>query len=138
VQLLPRVPPLQYNLLIMQYIMKVEEHLPVEFKGWKTSKVEAAQDAVKARYLTAKLDACRKAPTPDQFWSAANRERFPLCASVLGEVLPVPATNVVAESLFSHAGLVLAKRRQRLSNDMLATLTILHYEQYRVAYAARK
>lgn len=47
-----------------------------------------------------------------------------------GDAWRVPATNAVGESILSHT--VLDHTRQRLNDDMLATLTKLHYEQYSV------
>ena len=82
------------------------------------------------KYEAAWAAALKKLPTPEQFWTRERRLAFPHFARVLPFILPIPATSVACESLFSHASLVLGRRRNRLHDGSLSTLTILHFETY--------
>ena len=68
--------------------------------------------------------------TPEEFWTEILRHDFPCFGSFLPHCLPLPATNTGMESGFSHATHVMGKRRHRLSDDMLSTLTILSYDKW--------
>ncbi len=81
-------------------------------------------------FKEARTAALKALPSPLEFWDTQRRNQFPVLAAALPYVVPTPATSVACESLFSHLDLVLAKRRQRLSTESLATLCILHFERW--------
>jgi hypothetical protein len=68
----------------------------------------------------------------EDFWTKKRRDLLPIIGSTLPFVLGRPAGNIAAESLFSHADLVLSKRRAKLEGGMLSTLVALHYDEYSV------
>jgi hypothetical protein len=68
----------------------------------------------------------------ENFWSKRRRDLLPIMGSTLPYILGRPAGNISAESLFSHADLVLSKRRAKLDGGMLSTLVALHYDGYSV------
>ena len=48
-------------------------------------------------------------------WWAANVTSYPLVAKVAWRLLAIPATSVASERLFSKAGDVITKKRNRLA-----------------------
>jgi len=58
-------------------------------------------------------------------WWAANRSTFPAVASVARKMLAVPATSVASERLFSKAGDVITKKRNRLAASKADKLCFL-------------
>jgi hypothetical protein len=66
------------------------------------------------------------------FWTAERRSLMPIIGTTLPWILGRPAGNIAAESLFSHASLVLSKRRGKLEGGLLSTLVTLHYDGYSV------
>lgn len=146
----------------MVYFTMVNEKLPPEFKMKNAADISAMDEVTKAKYVAAWLSACAELPGPDKFWDRSvsgccklcslfelcrvtsflfgqqKRARFKLFASVLQLVLPIPATNVVAESLFSHSSFVLSKRRHKLTAARLESLTILHYEGWSIVDAVAR
>jgi len=61
---------------------------------------------------------------PLQWWKE-NSENLPRMAKVAAKLLPVPATSVPSERLFSKSGLILRSRRSRLSGEMVNKLLFL-------------
>jgi len=74
----------------------------------------------------------KRLPTIEKFWSADMRMEYPTFATALPVVLSRHPSNVGAESFFSHVSLVLTKRRGNLGPEMASTLTVLHYDGYKV------
>jgi hypothetical protein len=79
------------------------------------------------------LEAAKALPSVEDFWTRANRAKYPTLASYLPHILPLPATNTGMESGFSHATHVMAKRRHRLGDDMLSTLTMFSFDRWSLA-----
>ena len=77
-------------------------------------------------------DACQPSTSSALLTCAASIRR--LFATVLPVVLARHPSNVGAESLFSHASLVLTKRPGNLSREMASTLSVLHYDGYKVIH----
>ena len=69
-------------------------------------------------------------PTVGDFWGAANRAKFPLFAAVLAYILPIPASSVARESLFSQVAHILGRRQQHLSGDHLLRLLVLSFDKW--------
>jgi hypothetical protein len=55
---------------------------------------------------------------PIEYWRA-NAVRFPGLARMAIDYLGIPATSVPAESIFSKAGHVVSKKRNRLSSQTI-------------------
>ena len=83
-------------------------------------------------YHKALAAAKQRLPTPEKFWTARMRHRFPTFGAALSHILTFPATSVAVESSHAHANLVLNRRRLNLADDLAETLTILHYDQWNV------
>ena len=81
-------------------------------------------------YLAHRAFALAALPSPLKFWNKSRRLKYPTLAAALPYILPIPATSVACESLFSHVDLVYSKRRQRMHMSALSTLAILHFEQW--------
>jgi hypothetical protein len=88
---------------------------------------------VKGEYKAEYLTVASRLHSPEVFWNEEARRDFPCFAQFLPFCLPIPSTNIGMESGFSHATLVLGKRRHRLGDDMLSTLTILSYDKWSLA-----
>ncbi|XP_052806299.1 E3 SUMO-protein ligase ZBED1-like [Mya arenaria] len=73
-------------------------------------------------YLAEKMDDA----TPALEWWRRNENRFPKVAQVARSVLAVPATSVPSERVFSSAGLVLNKLRNRLNSDIVDVILFLN------------
>jgi len=58
-------------------------------------------------------------------WWSANQATFPAVASVARKMLAVPATSVASERLFSKAGDIVTKKRNRLSSSKADKLCFL-------------
>ena len=59
-------------------------------------------------------------------WWRKNEHRFPQIALVARRVLAVPATSVPSERIFSAAGLLINKLRNRLSSDIVDKIIFLN------------
>jgi len=66
-----------------------------------------------------------KPNSPLQWWSV-NAKKFPRLAKLAKKYLCIPATSAPAERLFSHAGLVITEKRNRLHEDVAADLIYLN------------
>ncbi|XP_052792222.1 E3 SUMO-protein ligase ZBED1-like [Mya arenaria] len=73
-------------------------------------------------YLAEKMDDA----TPALEWWRRNENRFPKVVQVARSVLAVPATSVPSERVFSSAGLVLNKLRNRLNSDIVGAILFLN------------
>ena len=58
-------------------------------------------------------------------WWQQNEQRFPMIAHVARKVLCVPATTVPSERIFSSAGLLINKLRNRLLSDIVDKIIFL-------------
>jgi len=79
----------------------------------------ATNDAASRQILNQQLATYLAEPTLPHsenplFWWAANRHKYPSVAAVARRLLAVPATSVASERLFSKAGNVITKKRNRL------------------------
>ena len=106
--------------------------LPGKFK-LAPSTIRSMDEAAMATWKTNSLKAMSAMQAPELFWTDVRRRSYPLFARAIPHVLTIPVTSVACESLFSHASLVLTEKRQRLSDSLLSSLTILHYDKYPVA-----
>lgn len=59
-------------------------------------------------------------------WWKNNESCFPKIPCVAKKVLAVPATSVPSERIFSAAGLLLNKLRNRLSSEMVDSIIFLN------------
>jgi hypothetical protein len=66
-----------------------------------------------------------KPNSPLQWWSV-NTKKFPRLAMLAKKYLCIPATSAPAERLFSHAGLIITEKRNRLHEDVAADLIYLN------------
>lgn len=73
-------------------------------------------------YLLEKMDPHCK---PLEWWRR-NEHTFPKVAQVAKKVLAVPATSVPSERIFSAAGLLINKLRNRLSSDLVDSIIFLN------------
>ena len=65
------------------------------------------------------LDSC-----PLKFWR--NRKDFPRMKFMARAFLAIPATSVPSEQAFSQAGEMISKKRNRLSDDSIEVMMVLH------------
>ena len=63
---------------------------------------------------------------PPLVWWAQNQKSFPLVAKVARKFLCIPATSASSERVFSVAGRVIEKRRNRLTGNNAEDLIFLH------------
>ncbi len=63
---------------------------------------------------------------PFQWWVKEGRQRYPCLYQLAMKYLPIPATSVPSERVFSIAGEVLSKKRNRLSDKDAEMLICLH------------
>lgn len=73
------------------------------------------------RYLVESVD---EETNPLDWWKQ-NEVRFPRVAQVARSVLAIPATSVPSERIFSSAGLLVTKLRNRLSPDLVDKIVFL-------------
>lgn len=73
-------------------------------------------------YLLEKMDPHVK---PLEWWRK-NELKFPTIAHVARRVLSVPATSVPSERIFSAAGLLINKLRNRLSSSLVDNIIFLN------------
>ena len=69
-------------------------------------------------------------------WWQTHETHFPMLAKLAKQFLCIPATSAPSERIFSAAGNVLTKKRNRLKPDMASVLVFLHkswtyMEQYK-------
>jgi hypothetical protein len=65
-----------------------------------------------------------------KFWFDADiKKRFPLLSRVAIGLLSVPASSASSERVFSTAGRIVEKRRNKLSSKSVDTLLFLHSQQ---------
>jgi hypothetical protein len=83
---------------------------------------ERSEDDELQRYLAEKADVNAR---PLEWW-CQNAEKFPKIAHIARRVLAVPATSVPSERVFSSAGLVVSKLRNRLTSDLVDTIIFLN------------
>lgn len=72
------------------------------------------------RYLSSKCDS-----EPLNWWKE-NEKNFPRIAVIAKQVLAVPATSVPSERIFSAAGLLVNKLRNRLSCELVDKIIFLN------------
>ncbi len=63
---------------------------------------------------------------PCQWWANEGKKRFPLMHQLAAKYLAIPATSVPSERVFSAAGEVISKKRNRIGDDNARMLTVLH------------
>ena len=63
---------------------------------------------------------------PCQWWANEGKKRFPLMQQLASKYLAIPATSVPSERVFSAAGEVISKKRNRIGDDNARMLTVLH------------
>ena len=62
-----------------------------------------------------------------KFWCSADiKKQFPVLARVAAGILSIPASSASSERVFSTAGRITEKRRNRLSSSSVDTLLFLH------------
>ena len=59
--------------------------------------------------------------------SQANQQRLPVWASLAADYLPVMASSVSSERVFSQAGLLITKRRTLLKADIIEAIQMVKY-----------
>jgi hypothetical protein len=78
---------------------------------------------INAPYLPM-FDENMKPTDPLSYWKD-NQVKFPYMTRLVRRVLCVPATSAASERLFSTAGLIITKKRNRLSSETAALLIYL-------------
>lgn len=85
-----------------------------------SSKSNPSMDELR-RYLSEPVD---EDMNPLEWWKK-NEVRFPRIAQVARSVLAIPATSVPSERIFSAAGLIVTKLRNRISTDLVDKIIFL-------------
>lgn len=118
-------------------------HLDAELCDWKDddSVVMSAEEDEVYKYSTAIFTDTQTnsfntvvdgEPTFDivKFWFDADiQKQFPLLSRVAIGLLSVPASSASSERVFSTAGRIVEKRRNKLSSKSVDTLLFLHSQQ---------
>jgi hypothetical protein len=66
------------------------------------------------------------ADDPTKYWGKTGKELYGKLAAIAKQYLAITATSVPSERLFSKAGVVLIRRRNRLSSERLSRLIFLN------------
>lgn len=93
----------------------VENHVPRKTVGATMTEIE--------NYLS--FPHIPRTSCPYKWWKE-NKHLYPTIASVATEYLPIPATQVASERLFSVSGNIVTSRRELLRPDHVEQLTFLH------------
>jgi len=59
-------------------------------------------------------------------WWKINEDKYPKVAALARKILKIPATSVSSERIFSSAGLLINKLRNRLSSDLVDNIIFLN------------
>lgn len=71
-------------------------------------------------------DVCPPLHTEPTTWWKANQKKYPRLAKLASAYLPVPATSVPSERVFSAAGLIVNRLRTRLHPEHVDMLIFLN------------
>ena len=63
---------------------------------------------------------------PLKWWQDEGKEKFPMLCKLASKYLSIPATSVPSERLFSSAGEVISKKRNRIGDENAEMLVVLH------------
>ena len=96
---------------------------PVEVDGDEQNDSEAERNVELVAFKRAARIAVQDCPLE---WWATNRHKFPLISKVARKYLCFPVTSVSSERVFSVAGRVIEKRRNRLTGANAENLIFLH------------
>jgi hypothetical protein len=69
---------------------------------------------------------CPIADDPIKYWGKIGKELYSKLAAIAKQYLAVTATSVPSERLFSKAGVLLTKRRNRLCSQRFSRLIFLN------------
>ncbi len=63
---------------------------------------------------------------PFTWWTKEGKQRFPQMYHLAVKYLAIPATSVPSERVFSAAGEVISKKRNRIGDNSARMLIVLH------------
>ena len=72
------------------------------------------------------LSCLDRSKDPFQWWKTEGKSRFPKLYKLAVRYLSIPATSVPSERIFSSAGEVISKKRNRISDENARMLICLH------------
>lgn len=88
---------------------------------------EAPSHSQENAEITTYLSSARVARTVNPYeWWKQNKHQYPNIAEVATRYLPIPATQVASERMFSVSGNIVTQRRELLRPDHVEQLTFLH------------
>ncbi len=64
--------------------------------------------------------------SPFSWWTSEGRQQFPHMFQLAMQYLAIPATSVPAERVFSAAGEIISKKRNRIGDKNARMLIVLH------------
>jgi hypothetical protein len=100
---------------------KNKESVTFKESLYKKRKLNSSQDETKRFFESTTEDYKIE---PDKWW-LINRESYPILSRMAFDLLAIPATSVLSEEVFSKAGDLITKRRNRLNKKTIRILMLL-------------